>query len=282
MTDYANPSALVETTWLAEHLDDPSVRVVEVDMDPDTYSRGHIRGAVSWDWFRDLRARPRRDLIDQEGLTRLLRRAGLDPESYVILYGDASNWFAAYAYWLMQYRGFDGAKLLNGGRRKWESEGRELTAKLPRWKPGSITVSGANRDNRRAMREYTLFQVGHTRFIDVRSPEEYRGELLAPLHLPQEQAQVPGHIPGAVNIPWEAATNDDGTFKPAGELRAIYEAYGVTPESEVITYCRVGERSAHTWFVLHELLGYPYVRNYDGSWAEYGSLIGAPVEILAR
>jgi thiosulfate/3-mercaptopyruvate sulfurtransferase len=278
MADYVHPGALVETEWLAGHLDDPSVRVIEVDEDTSAYQKGHIRNALAWDWFDDLHAKPRREYVDQQGLSKLLREAGVGPGTTVVLYGGNNNWFAAYGYWLLRYRGFDNVKLLNGGRKKWERESRELVEEVPKFEPSTITVAGPDRPELRALRDYVLSEVGKSKFVDVRSPEEYRGDLLAPPHLPQEQAQVPGHIPGAVNIPWSKAANDDGTFKSADELKALYEGQGITPGAEVIAYCRIGERSAHTWFVLHELLGYDDVRNYDGSWTEYGSLVGAPVE----
>jgi thiosulfate/3-mercaptopyruvate sulfurtransferase len=278
MAGYANPDALVETDWLEAHLDDPRIRVIEVDEDTTAYDKGHIPGAVGWNWNTDLHAPVGRDYVDQEGLTRLLRRAGVDEDTTVVLYGGNNNWFAAYAYWLLRYLGFDRVKLLNGGRKKWELESRPLTAEVPSYPEGNVTVSGPVRRELRAFRDEVLAKLGEAAFVDVRSPEEYRGEKLAPDHLPQEQAQVPGHIPGAVNIPWVQAANDDGTFRSAEELRALYEAKGITPDREVIAYCRIGERSAHTWFALHELLGYRDVKNYDGSWTEYGSLVGVPVE----
>jgi len=278
MAGYANPEALVETDWLEAHLDDPKVRVIEVDEDTTAYEKGHIRGAVGWNWNTDLHAPVGRDYIDQEGLTRLLRKAGVDEDTTVVLYGGNNNWFAAYAYWLLKYLGFDRVKLLNGGRKKWELESRELTQEVPSYPEGNVTVTGPVRRELRAFRDEVLAKLGEAAFVDVRSPEEYRGEKLAPDHLPQEQAQVPGHIPGAANVPWVQAANDDGTFKSAEELRALYEGKGITPDREVIAYCRIGERSSHTWFALHELLGYRDVKNYDGSWTEYGSLVGVPVE----
>jgi thiosulfate/3-mercaptopyruvate sulfurtransferase len=198
----------------------------------------------------------------------------------VVLYGGNNNWFAAYAYWLLKLRGFDEVKLLNGGRKKWELESRELTQDLPAYEPTGFTIAGAERPEIRVLRDEVIAELGgETGFVDVRSPEEFRGEKLAPDHLPQEQSQVPGHIRGAVNIPWVKAANDDGTFKSADELTALYQAEGITPDKPVIAYCRIGERSSHTWFALQELLGYEHVRNYDGSWTEYGSLVGAPVEL---
>ncbi len=278
MGGYANPDALVETDWLEAHLDDPRIRVVEVDEDTTAYDKGHIRGAVGWNWNTDLHAPVGREYVDQEGLTRLLRRAGVNEDTTVVLYGGNNNWFAAYAYWLLRYLGFDRVKLLNGGRKKWELESRELTQEVPSYPEGDVTVTGPVRRGIRAFRDEVLAKLGKAAFVDVRSPEEYRGEKLAPDHLPQEQAQVPGHIPGAANVPWVQAANDDGTFKSAEELRALYEGKGIPPDREVIAYCRIGERSSHTWFALHELLGYRDVKNYDGSWTEYGSLVGVPVE----
>jgi thiosulfate/3-mercaptopyruvate sulfurtransferase len=278
MADYVHPDALVETDWLAAHLDDPDVRVIEIDEDTSAYQKGHIRNGLAWNWSDDLHAKPRREYVDQEGLSNLLQEAGVGPGTTVVLYGGNNNWFAAYGYWLLRYRGFDNVKLLNGGRKKWERESRELVDDLPTFERSAISPPGPDRPELRARRDYVLTQVGESKFVDVRSPEEYRGDLLAPPHLPQEQAQVPGHIPGAANIPWGKTANEDGSFRSADELKALYEGHGITPGTDVITYCRIGERSAHTWFVLHELLGYERVRNYDGSWTEYGSLVGAPVE----
>jgi thiosulfate/3-mercaptopyruvate sulfurtransferase len=278
MAEYTNPDALVDTEWLAENLDDGTIRVIEVDEDTTAYEKGHIRNAVGWNWFDDLHAKPRREYVDQEGLSQLLQQAGVGRDTTVVLYGGNNNWFAAYAYWLLRYLGFDKVKLLDGGRKKWELESRELTTDVSEHEVTDFTIKGKVRNNLRALRDEVLKKVGKVQFVDVRSPEEYRGELLAPAHLPQEQAQVPGHIPGAANIPWSRAANEDGTFKSADELKALYEGAGVTPDKDVIAYCRIGERSAHTWFVLTELLGYKDVENYDGSWTEYGSLVGVPVE----
>jgi thiosulfate/3-mercaptopyruvate sulfurtransferase len=278
MADYANPGALVDTEWLEQHLDDADVRVIEVDEDTTAYEKGHIRGAVGWDWNTDLHTAVGREYVDREELGELLSRAGVGRDTTVVLYGGNNNWFAAYAYWILKLRGFDNVKLLNGGRKKWELESRELTQDVASYDPTGLTVSGPERPEIRALRDEVLGKVGGTTFVDVRSPEEFRGEKLAPDHLPQEQAQVPGHIPGAANIPWAKAANDDGTFKSADELRALYAEQGVSGEGEVIAYCRIGERSSHTWFALTELLGFDGVKNYDGSWTEYGSLVGAPVE----
>jgi thiosulfate/3-mercaptopyruvate sulfurtransferase len=279
MSEYANPDVLVSTDWLEEHLGDEDIRVIEVDEDSNAYEKGHIRGAVGWNWTTDLHTAVGRDYKDQDGFAELLGQAGVGAETTVVLYGGNNNWFAAYAYWLLKLRGFDQVKLLDGGRKKWELESRELVTDVPGHAPSEHVFMGEERPQIRAFRDEVLSKVGTSGFVDVRSPEEFRGEKLAPDHLPQEQAQVPGHIAGAANIPWVKAANDDGTFKSADELRALYEAEGITADREVIAYCRIGERSSHTWFALQELLGYPNVKNYDGSWTEYGSLVGAPVEL---
>jgi thiosulfate/3-mercaptopyruvate sulfurtransferase len=278
MTGYANPDALVETDWLDEHLDDAGHRVIEVDEDTEAYEKGHIRGAVGWNWSTDLHAKVGRDYVSRQELSDLLSRAGVDADTTVILYGGNNNWFAAYAYWILKLRGFENVRLLNGGRKKWELESRELTQDGPRFPATGITLMGPEHEEIRAFRDQVISKLADATYVDVRSPEEYRGEKLAPDHLPQEQAQVPGHIPGAANIPWAKAANDDGTFKSADELKALYDGEGVTSNKEIIAYCRIGERSSHTWFALTELLGYRNVKNYDGSWTEYGSLVGAPVE----
>jgi len=280
MAEYAKPDVLVETDWLEEHLEDPNVRIIEVDEDTTAYEKGHIPNAVGWNWTTDLHAPVGRDYVDQDGLSKLLQQAGAGADTTVILYGGNNNWFAAYAYWILRYLGYGNVKLLNGGRKKWELESRALTSDVPSFSATDYKVEGAINGDIRAYRDEVLSKVssGKSEFVDVRSPEEYRGEKLAPDHLPQEQAQVPGHIPGAANIPWAKAANDDGSFKSADELAELYGGQGVTANKEVIAYCRIGERSSHTWFALYELLGYDKVKNYDGSWTEYGSLVGAPVE----
>lgn len=280
MSQYAKPDALVETEWLTSHLDDPSVRIIEVDEDTSAYQSGHIPGAVAWNWTTDMHVPVGRDYVDQDGLSGLLRQAGVGPDTTVVLYGANNNWFASYAYWLLRYLGFANAKLLNGGRKKWELEDRPTTAAVPTYEGTDYRVDGPLNGRFRAFRDDVLSRVreGNGVFVDVRSPEEYRGEKLAPDHLPQEQAQVPGHIPGAANVTWSKAANDDGTFRSADELEELYRSAGVGGDREVIAYCRIGERSSHTWFVLSELLGFEDVKNYDGSWTEYGSLVGAPVE----
>jgi thiosulfate/3-mercaptopyruvate sulfurtransferase len=278
MVDDHRADALVQTGWLAGHFDDPAIRVIEVDEDTTAYRKGHIPGSLGWNWFADLHAQPRRDYVDQEGLARLLAGAGVGEDTTVVLYGGNNNWFAAYGYWLLRYLGFDHVKLLDGGRKKWELESRELSDAAVEHTSATVPTLAPVRHEMRAFRDDVLVSLGESQFVDVRSPEEFRGELLAPAHLPQEQAQVAGHIPGAANVPWSRAANEDGTFRSAEELRELYGGAGITAEADVIAYCRIGERSAHTWLVLHELLGYPNVRNYDGSWTEYGSLVGVPVE----
>ena len=279
MAGYAKPDALVETDWLEEHVDDPAIRVIEVDEDTEAYEKGHIQGAVGWNWTTDLHTEVGRDYVDRAELSDLLSRAGVGADTTVVLYGGNNNWFAAYAYWVLKLRGFEDVKLLNGGRKKWELESRELTQDPASATPSGFSISSAERGEIRALRDEVLGKVGGAAgFVDVRSPEEFRGEKLAPDHLPQEQAQVPGHIAGAANVPWAKAANEDGTFKSADDLKVLYEAEGITGDREIIAYCRIGERSSHTWFALQELLGYPNVKNYDGSWTEYGSLVGAPVE----
>jgi len=281
MSEYANPDALVETDWLAEHLEDDNIRIVECDEDVTAYEKNHIPGAVAWNWTSDLHAAVGRDYIDDAGLSKLLSQAGVAGGTTVVLYGGNNNWFAAYAYWILKYLGYDDVKLLNGGRKKWELEGRDMTVDIPTYAPTDVSFSAAKREEIRAYRDEMVAKSGDPSIgtVDVRSPEEFRGEKLAPDHLPQEQSQVPGHIAGAANIPWVQAANEDGTFKSAEELRKLYEDRGITSDKEIIAYCRIGERSSHTWFALQELLGYENVKNYDGSWTEYGSLVGVPVEM---
>jgi len=280
MAEYANPDALVDTDWLEGKLNDPKVRIVEVDEDTAAYEKGHIPNALGWNWNTDLHAAVGRDYVDQAGLSSLLQKAGVGADTTLVLYGGNNNWFAAYAYWLLRYLGYGNVKLLNGGRKKWELESRSMTSDAPSFSGTDYKVEGAVNGDIRSFRDEVLDKVsaGSSAFVDVRSPEEYRGEKLAPDHLPQEQAQVPGHIPGAANVPWAKAANEDGSFKSADELKELYGGQGVTADKEVIAYCRIGERSSHTWFALHELLGYGNVKNYDGSWTEYGSMVGVPVE----
>ena len=275
---YAHPESLVSTDWLADHLEDASVCVIEVDEDTSAYVKSHIPGSVAWNWTTDLHHPVRRDYIGQDGFSALLRAAGVDAGTTVILYGGNNNWFAAYAFWLLKYRGFDAVKLLDGGRKKWELEDRPLTTDAPSPAATQYRIPNPERPQLRAFRDAVLQTVGSSTFVDVRSPQEFSGEKLAPEHLPQEQPYVGGHVPGAKNIPWSRAASEDGSFRSADELRALYGGLGVTGEGETIAYCRIGERSSHTWFVLTQLLGYENVKNYDGSWTEYGSLVDAPVE----
>jgi thiosulfate/3-mercaptopyruvate sulfurtransferase len=281
MADYVHPDVLISDDELEARLGDPNLRIVEVDEDTSLYNKGHIPGAIAWNWKADLHDPLRREFIDQKQLGALLARSGVGADTTVVLYAGNNNWFSAYTYWLLRYLGYDNVKLLNGGRKKWELESRELTAEVPNVSaPASPVSLGAVRPELRALRNEVLDSVasGDRAWVDVRSPEEYRGDLLAPPHLPQEQAQVPGHIPGAANIPWSKAAAEDGTFKTADELKELYGDAGITGERPIIAYCRIGERSSHSWFVLTELLGYDNVKNYDGSWTEYGSLVGVPVE----
>jgi thiosulfate/3-mercaptopyruvate sulfurtransferase len=275
---YANPDALVSTEWLNANLGDPNLRIVEVDEDTTLYEKDHIPGAIAWSWSEDLHHPVRRDYLDQEGFSSLLASAGVGPDTTVVLYGGNNNWFAAYAYWLLKYRGFEDVKLLDGGRKKWQVESLPLDSEIPVIEPTDFSITGPERPEIRAFREDVLARIGEATLIDVRSPEEYSGAKLAPDHLPQEQPYVAGHVPGAKNIPWAKAANDDGTFRSFDELSELYGGAGVSNGGEVIAYCRIGERSSHTWFVLTELLGHGNARNYDGSWTEYGSLVNVPVE----
>jgi thiosulfate/3-mercaptopyruvate sulfurtransferase len=278
MADYANPEALVDTAWLEQHLNDQDLAIVEVDEDTSAYEKGHIPNAIAINWETELHDLPRRDFISSEQLAKLLGDKGISNDQTIILYSGNNNWFASYAYWLFKYRGVDNVKLLNGGRKKWELESKTLDQELPS-RPATTYQVGSEHPDLRIFRDEVLQRVdGDAAWVDVRSPEEFRGELLAPPHLPQEQAQVPGHIPGASNITWSKTVNEDGTFKTPDELRKLYEAEGITADKDVVTYCRIGERSSHSWFVLKELLGYDKVRNYDGSWTEYGSLVGVKIE----
>lgn len=276
---YAHPEVLVETEWVAEHLSDPNVRLAEVDVDTLSYDSGHVPGAVGWNWQTELSDRVSRDLISKAELERLLGSAGLTPDTTIVLYGDNNNWFAAWAFWQFKMYGHRDVRLMNGGRKKWVSEGRTLETKVPQYPPAVYQAKDPD-TSIRALRDRVLAGVGKrgVALVDVRAPKEYSGELIAPENLPQEGAQRAGHIPGAVNIPWSQAVNEDGTFKSVAELKSLYGGKGVTPDKEVMAYCRIGERSSHTWFVLTYLLGYPSVRNYDGSWTEWGSLVGVPIE----
>ena len=269
---------LVDADWAVQHIEDPDIRFVEVDVDTNAYDEGHIPGAVAWNWTSQLSDGVRRDIVSREELSRLLSESGIGPETTVVLYGDNNNWFAAWAYWQLKLFGFDDVRILNGGRKLWVAQGLPTSTDVPSYEATGIQVGDADFSHR-AFRDDVLSQIDSPgALVDVRSPAEFNGELLAPAALPQEGAQRAGHVPGAANIPWAAAVNEDGTFKSADELRDLYAAKGITGDKDVIAYCRIGERSSHTWFVLHELLGFERVRNYDGSWTEYGSLVGVPIE----
>jgi thiosulfate/3-mercaptopyruvate sulfurtransferase len=269
---------LVNAEWVLAHASDPNVVLVEVDEDVSAYDTGHIAGAVRVDWRQDLQDPVRRDLVTPEAFAALLSKNGIAPDTTVVLYGGNNNWFAAYAYWYFKLYGHDSVRLLDGGRKKWELDGRELVTEVPVRVESDYPVP-AERAELRSKRDEVIASIGSVQMIDVRSPDEYAGRLLAPAHLPQEQSQRPGHIPTASNVPWSKAANDDGTFRSDAELVDIYTAAGLAEGAPTIAYCRIGERSAHTWFVLHEVLGWENVKNYDGSWTEYGSLVGVPVQI---
>ena len=269
---------LVDADWVEAHLDDPSVVVVEVDEDTSAYDKNHIRNAIRIDWKSDLQDPVRRDFVNQQQFEALLSAKGIANDSTVVLYGGNNNWFASYAYWYFKLYGHADTKLLDGGRKKWELDSRELVADVPS-RPATNYQAKPQDASIRAFRDDVLAAIGSANLVDVRSPDEYAGRLLAPAHLPQEQSQRPGHVPTAANIPWSKAANDDGTFLADDDLRTLYSEAGVDLSQDTIAYCRIGERSAHTWFVLHELLGVANVKNYDGSWTEYGSLVGVPVQV---
>lgn len=279
MANYVHPEALVDTEWVAQHMNDANVRLVEVDVDTTAYDQGHIPGAVGWNWQKQLQDNLVRDLIGKSALEDLLGKSGIDNNTTIVLYGDNNNWFATWAFWQLRVYGNTNAKMMNGGRVKWVAEKRPLTADVPSHpakrygaKDPDFSIRAFRDDVLKAVKEKNV------PLVDVRSPAEYKGELLAPPTLPQEGAQRGGHIPGAVNIPWGQAVAPDGSFKSADELATLYGGQGIKGDKPVIAYCRIGERSSHTWFVLTQLLGYKNVRNYDGSWTEYGSIVRAPIE----
>ncbi|HUY76599.1 MAG TPA: sulfurtransferase [Ktedonobacterales bacterium] len=278
---YAHPEMLVDTAWVAAHLDDPNVRIVEADEDPLLYDIGHIRNAVKLDWHTDVQDPIRRDFVNQAAFEALMDRYGVANDTTVIFYGDKNNWYAAYSFWLFKLYGHKDARLMNGGRAKWEAEGREYVKDTPQFAPTQYHAQSADLAIRAFRRQVEdrldAVAQGQAALVDVRSTDEYTGKTVHMVNYPQEGAQRGGHIPGAQSIPWSTAANADGTFKSLAELQQIYGGKGVTPEKDVIAYCRIGERSAHTWFVLTQLLGYPNVRNYDGSWTEWGNLVGAPI-----
>ncbi len=276
---YVHPEVLVDADWVQAHLNDPRVRLIEVDVNTHAYNEGHIPGAVGFSWKKELQDQLVRAPVSKAQLEELLSNAGVSNDTTIVLYGDNNNWFAAWALWILKYYGHEDVRLLDGGRVKWLADKREITTDVPAY-PRASYHAKEPLESVRAYRDQILASLGRGDFalVDVRSPAEYSGQLLAPENLPQEGAQRGGHIPGAANVPWSTAVREDGTFKSAEELHPIYQGKGVTPDKEVIAYCRIGERSSHTWFVLHYLLGYDNVRNYDGSWTEWGSLIGAPIE----
>ncbi|MCY4654618.1 MAG: sulfurtransferase [Dehalococcoidia bacterium] len=280
MASVAHPESIVTTEWVAENLSDSNVRLVEVDVDTEAYDQGHIAGAVGWNWTSQLNDELTRDILSAEQMGRLLGESGIGPDTTVVLYGDNNNWFATYAFWQMRMYGHPDLKIMDGGRQKWVDEGRELTTDAPSVESVSYDAPAPDLSIR-ATRDYVLdvaSSSNNTGLVDVRAPDEYNGTLLAPANLPQEGSQRGGHIPGAANIPWATAVAEDGTFKSVEELQKIYGGAGISGDGETIAYCRIGERSSHTWFVLSQILGYEKVRNYDGSWTEYGSIVGAPIE----
>ena len=279
MAEYAHPESLVTTDWVAEHGGDANVRLVEVDVDTSAYEQGHIAGAVTWNWQSQLQQNVARDIVSRGEMEGLLTGSGISPDTTIVLYGDNNNWFAAWAFWQLHYYGHQNVRLMNGGRALWLAENRATTTDVPSYAASNYSITTENTDLR-ALRDYVLDSVrsGSHALVDVRSPDEFSGALNAPPNLPQEGSQRNGHIPGAANVPWGQAVNEDGTFKSADDLSALYGGKGVDGSRETIAYCRIGERSSHTWFVLSQLLGYDNVRNYDGSWTEWGSIVGAPIE----
>lgn len=269
---------LVDAAWVEARIDDPSIVLIEVDEDITSYEAGHIPGAVRIEWRGDLQDPIRRDFISKEQFESLLSRKGIGNDHTVVLYGGDNNWFAAYAFWYFKLYGHRDVRLLDGGRKAWELGGRPLTTYIVD-RPAIIYTAEDQDRKIRAMREDVLGAIGVSQLVDVRAPEEYSGRMVAPAHMPQEQSARPGHIPTAVSVPWSRAANDDGTIKSDEELRAIYAEAGIELDRDIIAYCRIGERSAHTWFILHEILDAPSVRNYDGSWVEYGSLVGVPIQL---
>ncbi len=278
MSDYAHAEMLVSTEWVNEHKNDPNVAIVEVDVDTEAYGQGHIPGAIGWNWQTQLCDTVQRDIISRADLEKLLGASGIGNDTTIILYGDNNNWFAAWAFWQLKIYGHQDVRIMNGGRKKWLAENRELTTDAASPTPTTYTCSVPD-NTIRAMRRHVedAMGAGNAALVDVRSPDEFSGKLLSPPGLP-ETCQRGGHIPGAANIPWAMACNEDGTFKPVDELNRIYEDKGVTADKDIIAYCRIGERSSHSWFVLKYLLGFPNVSNYDGSWTEWGNLVGAPVQ----
>ena len=278
MADYAHAETLVSTDWVNEHKKDPNVAIVEVDVDTGAYDQGHIPGAIGWNWQTQVCDTVQRDIISHADLEKLLGASGIGNDTAIILYGDNNNWFAAWAFWQLKIYGHQDVRIMNGGRKKWLAENRELTTDASSPAPTTYTCSAPDHTIRAMRRQVEdALDAGSAALVDVRSPDEFSGKLLSPPGLP-ETCQRGGHIPGAANIPWAMACNEDGTFKPVDELNKIYEDKGVTADKDIIAYCRIGERSSHSWFVLKYLLGFPNVSNYDGSWTEWGNLVGAPVQ----
>ena len=279
---YAHPEVLVDTQWVVDHLKDSNVRIAEVDYDPKAnYQLGHVAGAVLFDWKQDINDPVFRNVLGKQACEDLLQRAGVNNDTTLVLYGDFNNWFAAFAFWVFKYYGFKDVRIMNGGRKKWLEEDKEISKDIPNYSKGDFKASDPDKNIRIFLNEVkqALDARDRIKMVDVRSPKEFTGEILAPPEYPTEHAQRGGHIPGAENIPWAQAVNDkDGTFKSVDELRKLYESRGITQDKEIIAYCRIGERSSHTWFVLKYLLGYPDVKNYDGSWTEWGNMIANPIE----
>jgi thiosulfate/3-mercaptopyruvate sulfurtransferase len=278
--EYANPNVLVDTQWVEDHVNDNNVRIAEVDYDPKAnYNLGHIPNAVLFDWKKDINDPLARNIISRDDCSELLQKAGINHDTTLVLYGDFNNWFAAFAFWVFEYYGMTNIKIMNGGRKKWLEEDRPISKDNPTFPMGNFKPSEPNPALRAFLNQVReSLNSDQIKRIDVRSPQEFSGEITAPAEYPTEHAQRGGHIPGAVNIPWAKAVNDDGTFKSADELAKLYQTVGIMPDKEIITYCRIGERSSHTWFVLKHLLGYPNVKNYDGSWTEWGNMIDNPIE----
>ena len=278
--EYANQNVLVDTQWVEDHVNDNNVRIAEVDYDPKAnYNLGHIPNSVLFDWRKDINDPLNRNIISKDDCSILLQKSGINNDTILVLYGDFNNWFAAFAFWVFEYYGMTNVKIMNGGRKKWLEEDRPISKDTPNFPKGNFKPSEPNPDLRAFLHQVRdSLNSDQIKRIDVRSPPEFSGEITAPPEYPTEHAQRGGHIPGAVNIPWAKAVNDDGTFKSADELTKLYQTVGITPDKEIITYCRIGERSSHTWFVLKHLLGYPDVKNYDGSWTEWGNMIDNPIE----
>jgi thiosulfate/3-mercaptopyruvate sulfurtransferase len=277
VAEYAK-DVLVDTQWVENHLDDASIRIVEVDENPGLYAEAHIPGAIGFDWKNDLQDQVKRDFLGPEAFGELFGSRGISNDHTIVLYGDRNNWFAAYTYWYLKYYGHDNVKLMNGPREKWISEGRPTSADVPSYDSQRFSAEGGDAAIRAMRDEVQAALDSDTRLVDVRSPQEFSGELIAMAGYEQEGAQRAGHIPGAASVPWAQAVQEDGTFKPADDLRELYGSKGVTNGNPIIAYCRIGERSAHTWFVLHELLGHDDVKNYDGSWTEWGNMVAVPIE----